>query len=89
MINKLPIKSKKLKWGISGCGRVTENTFIPALTMSRKGKLISLFSRDINRAKSLAEKFGAQSYYNDFDEFLKEDFNIVYVANETHVIMNR
>lgn len=82
MINKLPVKSKKLKWGISGCGRVTESTFIPALTMARKGKLISLYSRDINRAKSLAEKFGAQSYHNDFDKFLKEDIDIVYVASE-------
>lgn len=82
MINKLPVRGKKIKWGISGCGRVAENTFIPALTMSRKGKLISLFSRDINRAKSLAEKFGAQSYHNDFDEFLKEDIDIVYVASE-------
>ena len=82
MINKIPIRTKKLKWGITGCGRVTENTFIPALTMSRKGKLISLYSRDLSRAKSLAEKFGAQSFHNNFDDFLKSDVDIIYVANE-------
>ncbi|MFO7525336.1 MAG: Gfo/Idh/MocA family oxidoreductase [Ignavibacteriaceae bacterium] len=82
MINKNPIKTKKLKWGISGCGRVAENTFIPALTMSRKGKLVSLYSRDIKRSKLLAEKFGAQSFHNNFDEFLKSGIDIVYIASE-------
>jgi D-xylose 1-dehydrogenase (NADP+, D-xylono-1,5-lactone-forming) len=82
MINRVSIKTKKVKWGIAGCGRVTENTFIPALTVSRKGKLVSLYSRDINRAKSLAEKFGAQSFYNDYNDFLKSDIDIVYVASE-------
>lgn len=82
MINKIPIKTKKLKWGITGCGRVTENTFIPALTMSRKGKLISLYSRDLSRAKTLAEKFGAQSFHNNFEDFLKSDVDIIYVASE-------
>lgn len=82
MIHQRPIKTKKLKWGISGCGRVTENTFIPALTMSRKGKLVSLYSRDIKRSKFLAEKFGAQSFHDNFDEFLKSDIDIVYIASE-------
>jgi D-xylose 1-dehydrogenase (NADP+, D-xylono-1,5-lactone-forming) len=82
MINRVSIKTKKVKWGIAGCGRVTENTFIPALTASRKGKLVSLYSRDITRAKSLAEKFGAQSFYNDYNDFLKSDIDIVYVASE-------
>lgn len=82
MIAKVSMKTKKVKWGISGCGRFTETGFIPALTLTRRGKLVSLYSRDINRVKLLAEKFGAQSFYNDFDEFLKSDIDIVYVANE-------
>jgi len=82
MINRATIKSRKIKWGIAGCGRFTEDTFIPALTLSRKGKLISLHSRDNNRAKSLAEKFGVQSFSSDYDEFLKKDMNIVYISSE-------
>ena len=81
MINKGSIKTKKIKWGIAGCGRVSENTFIPALAMSRRGRLVSLYSRDINRAKFIAEKFGAQSSFNSYDEFLKSDINAVYVAS--------
>jgi predicted dehydrogenase len=82
MMKKVPIKPKKIKWGIAGCGRVTENAFIPALTMSRRGKLVSLYSRDLNRAKLLAEKFGSQSIHSDLDEFLKSDIDIVYIASE-------
>lgn len=81
-MKKISIKSKKLKWGISGCGRVTENSFIPALALSRKGKLVSLFSRDLNRAKSLAEKFGAEHSFNNYDDLLKSDIDIVYIASE-------
>ncbi len=84
MINKVSIKTKKIKWGIAGCGRVTESTFIPALTMSRKGKLFALHSRDINRAKHLAEKYGANSFHTDYDEFLKSDIDVVYVASENY-----
>lgn len=82
MIEKVSLKSKKLKWGIAGCGRVTENSFIPALSLTRKGKLVSLYSRDINRARSLAEKFGADHSSDNFDEFLKADTNIIYIASE-------
>jgi D-xylose 1-dehydrogenase (NADP+, D-xylono-1,5-lactone-forming) len=82
MINRATIKSKKIKWGIAGCGRFTEETFIPALTLSRKGKLVSLHSRDIKRAKSLAEKFGVPSFSSDYDEFLKSDIDIVYISSE-------
>lgn len=76
------MKSKKIKWGISGCGRVTETTFIPALTISRRGRLVSLYSRDLQRAKSLSEKFGAQSFYNNLDDLLKSDIDAVYIASE-------
>ncbi|HSL88922.1 MAG TPA: Gfo/Idh/MocA family oxidoreductase [Ignavibacteriaceae bacterium] len=82
MINRASIKSRKIKWGIAGCGRFTEEAFIPALTLSRKGKLVSVHSRDINRAKSLTEKFGVQSFSSDYDEFLKSDMDIVYISSE-------
>jgi predicted dehydrogenase len=55
---KIPKKySKKLKWGVAGCGRFAEQTFIPTIKLLRTSVLTSLYSGDINRAKSLAEKF--------------------------------
>lgn len=80
MVTEL-IKTKKLKWGIVGLGRFTEHTFLPAIKSVRKSTVTSLCSRDLNRAKELAEKFGVPNYFNDYDEFLKSEIDAVYVAS--------
>ncbi|MBK7630796.1 MAG: Gfo/Idh/MocA family oxidoreductase [Ignavibacteriales bacterium] len=80
MVEKL-YKGKKIKWGVAGCGRFAENSILPAVRMTRKSSVISLYSRDINRAKSLGEKFGIQGSFNNFDEFLKSDIDAVFVAS--------
>ncbi|UCH65622.1 MAG: Gfo/Idh/MocA family oxidoreductase [Ignavibacterium sp.] len=74
-------KIKKLKWGIAGCGYFAEHTFIPALSILRRSKLVSLYSHKKKRAQQLAEISGATGYFNNYDEFLKSDINCVYVAS--------
>jgi predicted dehydrogenase len=78
---KIKRKIQKLKWGIAGCGKYAEHTFIPALTLLRKSTLNSLYSQKINRAKQLADKSGASGFFNDYGQFLKSDINCVYVAS--------
>ncbi len=80
MVKKL-YKSKKIKWGVAGCGRFAENSFLPAVRLTRNCTVTSLYSRDINRAKSLAEKFGTQNSFDNYDEFLKSDIDAVFVAS--------
>jgi predicted dehydrogenase len=77
---------KKLKWGVAGCGRFAEFTFIPTLSLVRKSKLVSIFSSSSDRARSLAEKFGTQNYFSNYDEFLASGIDAVYVssANADH-----
>lgn len=75
------IKTKKLKWGVVGLGRFVENSFLPAMKYIRKSMVVSLCSRDLNRAKELAQKFGVPNYFNTYDEFLKSDIDVVYVAS--------
>jgi len=72
---------KKLKWGVAGCGRFTEHTFVPTLKFLRRSSVQSFFSHNLNRAKELAEKSGALGYFNDYDEFLKSDIDCVFVAS--------
>ncbi len=74
-------KRKKLRWGLAGCGRYAEHTFIPALKFLRKSSLVSVFSHNINRAKELAEKSGASGFFNNYDEFLNSDINWVFVSS--------
>lgn len=78
--------TKKLKWGIAGCGRYAEFTFIPTIMHLRKSIITSVFSNDLVRAKTLAEKAGASKTYDKYEEFLQSDINAVYIssANSNH-----
>jgi predicted dehydrogenase len=83
---KLTATRKKLKWGVAGLGKYSEQTFIPALLLCRKSKLNSVFSNTPERAKAIAEKYAVPGYCSDYDEFLKSDIQAVYVgsANDAH-----
>ena len=63
-------KIKKLTWGIAGCGYYAEHTFIPALSILRRSKLVSLYSHKKKRAQQLAQKSGATGYFNNYADFL-------------------
>jgi len=72
---------KKLKWGVAGCGRFAEKTFIPTVTYLRRCSIISFYSRNISRAKELAEKSGAPGAFDNYDDFLKSDIDCVFVSS--------
>ncbi len=74
-------KIKKLKWGITGCGRFAETSFIPAVKLNRKSVVVSVFSNSAERAKAVADKFGIKNAFSNYDEFLKSDINAVYVGS--------
>lgn len=78
--------SKKLKWGVIGCGRFTENSFVPTMRLLRRSTIESVFSNDSKRAKFISEKFGIPNSFSDLDEFLKSDIDAVYIgsANINH-----
>ncbi len=77
---------RKLKWGVAGCGSFTENTFIPTLLLLKRSVLTSIYSSNPARAEFIANKFSAASSYNDYKEFLKQDFDVLYIgsANYNH-----
>ncbi|MDR3626668.1 MAG: Gfo/Idh/MocA family oxidoreductase [Ignavibacteriaceae bacterium] len=73
--------TKKLKWGVAGCGKFTEESLIPALKLLRKSTLNSVFSNNAQRAKSIAEKFGVEEYFSNFEDFLSSDIDAVYIGS--------
>jgi len=79
-------RTKKLRWGVAGCGKFTENNFLPAMNLVRKSVVNSVFSNDFSRAKAIADKFGIKDSFSDYEEFLKSDIDAVYVgsANVNH-----
>jgi predicted dehydrogenase len=78
--------SKKLRWGVAGCGKFSEGSLIPALRLLRKSTLNSVFSNQGQRAKFIAEKFGIAESFSNIDDFLKSDIDAVYIgsANADH-----
>ncbi|HEY7750778.1 MAG TPA: Gfo/Idh/MocA family oxidoreductase [Ignavibacteriaceae bacterium] len=73
--------AKKLKWGVAGCGRYAEHTFIPTINFLRRSTIGSFYSNNSARAKELAEKSGASGYFDNYDEFLKSDIDCVFVSS--------
>ncbi|MFA6598882.1 MAG: Gfo/Idh/MocA family oxidoreductase [Ignavibacteriaceae bacterium] len=73
--------SKKLKWGIAGCGKFTETAILPTFNLIPRAKINAIFSNDAKRAKTLSEKFLIPKAFDNFDEFLKSDIDVVYIAS--------
>lgn len=80
MVEKI-YRGKKLKWGVAGCGRFAESSFLPAIRSVRKSSVISLYSRDLSRAKSLSEKFGVQNAFDKYEDFIASGIDAVFVAS--------
>lgn len=81
MLNIRKRSSKKVKWGIAGCGRFTELSILPAINLLPRSTVVSIFSHDENRAKTITDKFGINGYYSSYDEFLNSEIDAVYVAS--------
>ncbi len=78
---KIPRKIRKLKWGVAGCGHFLENTFLPTFLQLKRSSLVSVYSHNLDRAKFISNKFLAQNAFNNFDEFLKSDFDTLYISS--------
>lgn len=77
---------RRLKWGVAGCGSFAENQMIPALQLMPRSKIVSVYSSDSARARSVADKFSIPNAFSDFEAFLKSDIDCVYIgsANQNH-----
>jgi len=73
-------------WGLTGIGRHANRFVAPAICRSSKGRLIAVFSRDIERARTFAERHGAPSVYNDLDALLRDKrINGVFICSPNFV----
>jgi predicted dehydrogenase len=59
---------KRIGFAVVGLGKIAQGSVLPAFANSRHAKLIALVSRDRQKAKRLARKFGADAVYSS-DEY--------------------
>lgn len=74
--------AKKLKWGVAGCGKYAEKSFIPTFLQLRRSTLNSVFSHNAERAKQISASFGIKDSFDNYDEFLKSDIEAIYIASK-------
>jgi dTDP-3,4-didehydro-2,6-dideoxy-alpha-D-glucose 3-reductase len=70
----------RLRFGIIGCGNIAGKSFIPALLRSEKTVLVSVASRDINKAKLFSEKFFCEVDKDYVTLIEREDIDAVYIS---------
>src|SRR5688500_5379918 len=58
-------------WGLIGTGRIAEDRILPPLREHAGSRLVAVVSRDPERAKRFAGKFGAEHAYSSYDDMLR------------------
>ncbi|MFC4652148.1 Gfo/Idh/MocA family protein [Lactococcus nasutitermitis] len=69
-----------LKLGIIGTGWIS-SSFVEAAHMTKQYRLEAVFSRSLASGLSFSEDYAEVSLYEDLDEFLTHDLDIIYIAS--------
>src|SRR5258706_5686666 len=78
---------KTIRWGIIGCGDVTESKSGPAFAKARNSALVAVMRRDGAKAADYARRHGVPRWYADGATLIADpDVDAVYVATppDTH-----
>jgi predicted dehydrogenase len=75
---------EKIRLGVVGLGWVSQVFHLPVLAKFEDVELVAVCDKDRSRAKMIAERFGIQRYYSDYQQMLeKEDLDTVDVCTST------
>ena len=79
--------TKPLRWGIIGCGAVTEVKSGPPYQQTKDFELIAVMRRDKEKAKDYAKRHGVPKYYSKaVDLIMDPEVDAIYIATppDTH-----
>lgn len=72
---------KTVKWGIIGCGSVTEVKSGPALQKTANSELVAVMRRDPVKAEDYARRHNVPKWYTNAQELINDpEVNAVYIA---------
>ena len=70
-----------IRWGIIGCGNVTEKKSGPAFNKVTGSSLIAVMRRDEDKVKDYAKRHGVPKWYTDASQLINDpDINAIYIA---------
>jgi 1,5-anhydro-D-fructose reductase (1,5-anhydro-D-mannitol-forming) len=86
MVNNTENK-KPIRWGILGCGDVTELKSGPAYQKTAGFKIEAVMRRDAEKAADYAKRHNISKYYSDADDLINDpEIDAIYIATppDTH-----
>jgi predicted dehydrogenase len=70
-----------IRWGIIGCGDVTEVKSGPAFNKVPNSKLVAVMRRNADKAKDYAQRHAVEKWYNDASALINNvDVDAIYIA---------
>ena len=81
-----------VRWGIIGCGDVTEVKSGPGLQQAEGSELVAVMRRDAAKARDYAQRHGVPRWYDDADALIADDdVDAVYIATppDSHLEFTR
>src|SRR4029078_7391018 len=70
-----------IRWGIIGCGDVTEVKSGPAFNKIPNSELVAVMRRDAEKAKDYANRHQVPKWYDDADKLINDpEVNAIYIA---------
>ena len=74
-------KNKEIRWGIIGCGDVTEVKSGPGFQKAKNSRLVAVMRRDGDLARDYARRHQVPKWYDDADSLIHDDeVDAVYIA---------
>jgi predicted dehydrogenase len=72
------------RWGVLSTAKIGREHLLPAMVEAENGVLSAIASRDLSKAKALAERFGARHAFGSYEELLaSKDIDGVYIPLPT------
>lgn len=76
-----PLPTGTVRWGIIGCGDVTEVKSGPGLQRAEKSELVAVMRRDAAKVKDYAERHHVPKWYTTVEDLLQDaNVDAIYVA---------
>ncbi|HQU74116.1 MAG TPA: Gfo/Idh/MocA family oxidoreductase, partial [Calditrichia bacterium] len=72
---------QNIRWGIIGCGDVTEKKSGPGFRKARHSQLVAVMRRSGDLARDYAERHGVPKWYDDGEALIRDpEVDAVYIA---------
>src|SRR5947209_10814836 len=74
-------KLEEVRWGIIGCGDVTEVKSGPAMSLVPHSRLVAVMRRNAEKARDYARRHQVAKWYDDAEKLIHDpEVNAIYIA---------